>query len=104
MSVYVVTGASRGLGFEFVRQLSQDPSSLCIGLVRDKTATEKKVAAELGHRSNIHILKADLAKYASLKKAAADTASIVGGRGIDYLVTNNAIVPFFDAFKPIDKF
>ncbi|KAF1922279.1 putative short chain dehydrogenase [Didymella exigua CBS 183.55] len=101
MSVYVVTGVSRGIGFEFVKQLSEDPNNLFVGLVRDKAATEKKVAAELGDHSNVHILHADLTDYASLKQAAADTAEIVGERGIDYLIANGGIVPYFDGFGPI---
>ncbi|KAF2815384.1 putative short chain dehydrogenase [Mytilinidion resinicola] len=101
MSVYVITGVSKGIGFEFVKQISEDPKNLVVGLVRDKAATEKKVAAELGDRSNVHILHADLTSYASLKQAAADTAKIVGERGIDYLVANGAFLSLFDAYDPI---
>jgi NAD(P)-dependent dehydrogenase (short-subunit alcohol dehydrogenase family) len=101
MSVYVITGVSKGIGFEFLRQISEDQKNLVIGLVRDKAATEKKIAAELGDRPNVHILHADLTKYATLKQAAADTAEIVGERGIDYLVANGALVPYLDAYGPI---
>lgn len=129
MSVYVITGVSKGIGvslfysptacslvlyeyltvltkqFEFLRQISedqdQDQKNLVIGLVRDKATTEKKIAAELGNRPNIHILHADLTKYASLKQAAADTAEIIGERGIDYLVANGALVPYLDNYDPI---
>ncbi|TVY83399.1 putative oxidoreductase [Lachnellula suecica] len=101
MSVYVVTGVSKGIGFEFVKQISEDPKNLVVGLVRDKTGTEKKVAAELGDRSNVHILYANLDNYASLKQAAADTTKIVGERGIDYLVANGAFMSHFDAFDPV---
>lgn len=79
----------------------EDPKNLVVGLVRDKAATEKKVAAELGDRYNVHILHADLNSYASLKQAAADTAKIVGERGIDYLVANGAFSSLFDAYDPI---
>ncbi|KAH8716743.1 putative short chain dehydrogenase [Phaeosphaeriaceae sp. PMI808] len=101
MSVYVITGVSRGIGFEFVKQLSEDSNNLIIGLVRDKATTEKKVAEHLSGRSNIHILHADLTNNASLKQAAADTTKIVGDRGIDYLIANGGIVPYFDGFTPI---
>ncbi|KAF2129904.1 putative short chain dehydrogenase [Dothidotthia symphoricarpi CBS 119687] len=101
MSVYVITGVSKGIGFELVKQISEDPKNLVIGLVRDKAATEKKVAAELGDHSNIHILHGDLTNYSSLKQAAADTATIVGERGIDYLVANGAFLPQFEAYGPI---
>ncbi|RYP17380.1 hypothetical protein DL765_004580 [Monosporascus sp. GIB2] len=101
MCVYVITGVSKGIGFELVKQISEDAKNLVVGLVRDKAATEKKVAAEMGDRSNVHILHADLTNYASLKQAAADTAKIVGERGIDYLVANGAFLSHFDAYDPI---
>jgi len=84
-----------------VKQISEDPNNLVVGLVRDKAATMKKMAAELSDRSNVHILHGDLTSHASLKLAAADTAKIVGERGIDYLVANGAFPSLFDAFDPI---
>lgn len=87
--------------FEFLRQFSEDSNNLVLGLVRDKAGTEKKVATELGSRPNVHILHADLTKYASLKQAAADTAQIVGERGVDYLIANGGVVPLFDVYGPI---
>ncbi|XXH01302.1 hypothetical protein Hte_007658 [Hypoxylon texense] len=97
MSSYVVSGASRGIGFEFLRQLSADPAAIVIGLVRDKASTEKKVAAEIG-RSNIHILHGDLVDYESLKKAAEDTSKITGGK-LDYLIANAAFLTRYSGFK-----
>ncbi|CAI6266492.1 unnamed protein product [Periconia digitata] len=104
MSVYVVTGVSRGIGFEFMKQLSEDPNNLFVGLVRNKEETEKKVAAELGgNRTNIHIISADLASHASLKQAAIETERVVGDRGIDYLVANGAYLTEFDAYGPLSS-
>ncbi|KFY12545.1 hypothetical protein V492_03818 [Pseudogymnoascus sp. VKM F-4246] len=100
MSSYLVSGASRGLGFEFLRQLSENPANTVIGLVRNKEETEAKVAAEL-HRSNIHIIHGDLTDYESLKKAAEDTAKITGG-GLDYLIGNAGIVTQWARFDSID--
>jgi hypothetical protein len=53
--------------FEFVRQLSSDSNNTVIGLVRDKSTTEKAVAEELAGRSNIHILQADITDYEAIK-------------------------------------
>lgn len=96
-----LTHLLKPIQFEFVKQLSEDPQNLVIGLVRDKTATEKKVAAELSDRTNVHVVYGDLSSHASLKQAAADSANIVGERGIDYLVANGAYLPLFDAYDPI---
>lgn len=74
---------------------------MVIGLVRDKAATEKKIESELGTRPNVHILHADLTKYATLKQAVVNTAEIVGDRGVDYLVANGALVSSFDQYDNI---
>ncbi|KAI0879967.1 putative short chain dehydrogenase [Annulohypoxylon maeteangense] len=102
MAVYVITGVSKGLGYEFLRQISGEPGNTVVGIVRDKATTVKKISedAELKARTNIHILKADVTSYDDLKQAAADTAKITGG-SIDYLVANAGRVSQFDPYDPI---
>ncbi|KAK4234446.1 hypothetical protein C8A03DRAFT_47221 [Achaetomium macrosporum] len=100
MSSYVITGVSGVLGFEFLRQISQDPSNTVIGLVRDKASTEKKVSEQLSGRSNIHILQADLTDYEAMQRAVADTAKITGGT-LDHLIANAAYVSTWDSYDPI---
>ncbi|KAI0484697.1 hypothetical protein GGR56DRAFT_680336 [Xylariaceae sp. FL0804] len=102
MPSYLITGVSRGLGWEFLRQISQDPSNTAIGTVRDKTTTDRKVSEELSARSNIHILQADITDYDALKKAAVDTAAITGG-SLDYLVVNAAYISYFDEFANLGE-
>ncbi|KAK0507094.1 hypothetical protein JMJ35_010552 [Cladonia borealis] len=103
MSVYVISGVSSGIGYGFLKSISEDPQNLVVGIVRNKAATEQKVATELGKRSNVHIVHGDFTNYASLKQAAADTAKIVGERGIDYLVANAGFPAQFDAYSPIGE-
>ncbi|KAK5654588.1 hypothetical protein OQA88_7217 [Cercophora sp. LCS_1] len=102
MSSYVITGVSKGLGYEFLRQYSSVPENTVVGLVRNKAATEQKVSedADLKNRTNIHIVEADISDYNTLKAAAAETAKITGG-SLDYLIANAAYVTGFDAFDPI---
>ncbi|RYP71766.1 hypothetical protein DL771_004578 [Monosporascus sp. 5C6A] len=101
MPKYLVTGASRGIGFEFIRQLSELPDSVVIGIVRDKVATEKRVLSEL-KRTNIHILEGDLLSYESLKKAAEDTAKITGG-SLDYIIANAGLVSSYSEYSDVDE-
>ncbi|KIA75404.1 hypothetical protein HK57_00123 [Aspergillus ustus] len=100
MPSYLITGASRGLGFEFLRQLSADPANLVIGLVRNKSATEEKVAQELSGR-NIHLVEGELDSYASLKKAAEDVAQLTSS--LDYLIANGAVVSDWSAWDGLSK-
>ncbi|KAL2130279.1 hypothetical protein VTI74DRAFT_6673 [Chaetomium olivicolor] len=100
MSSYVITGVSGVLGFEFLRQISQDPGNTVIGLVRDKPRTDKKISELLGGRSNIHILQADLTDYNAIQSAVAATAKITGGT-LDYLIANAARLSHWDLYDPI---
>ncbi|KAH9883691.1 putative short chain dehydrogenase [Xylariomycetidae sp. FL2044] len=102
MAVYVITGVGKGIGFELTKQISEDPNNIVVGLVRDKATVEKKVAAQLGSRPNVHILYGDLVNYDSLKQAAAEATKIVGERGVDYLVACGGFQSTaFDSFAPI---
>ncbi|KAI9154970.1 Short chain dehydrogenase virK [Paramyrothecium foliicola] len=94
MSSYLITGVSRGLG------LSEDPKNVVIGIVRDKAATEKKVAQELEGRTNISILEADITDYNALK-GTVDAVSAITGGSLDYLVANAGYVSRWDAYDPI---
>ncbi|KAK8113372.1 short chain dehydrogenase, partial [Apiospora sp. TS-2023a] len=96
--------------FGFLRHSSEDSTNLVIGLVRDKAAPERKVAAELGGRPNVHILHGDLTNYASLKQGPADAADIVAHDVVSsrcgtlaYLIANRAAVAQLDAYDPIGK-
>ncbi|KAL2151661.1 hypothetical protein VTH82DRAFT_6759 [Thermothelomyces myriococcoides] len=102
MPSYLITGISRGIGYEFLRQCSSNPNDTVIGIVRDKVRTLEKISKDpdLKGRGNIHILQADLVDYASLKAAAKETANITGG-SLDYLIANAALVSQFDAYDPI---
>ncbi|KAK8064404.1 short chain dehydrogenase (AtsC) [Apiospora phragmitis] len=102
MPSYVITGVSRGLGYEFLRQLSSDPNDIVIGTVRDKAATLKKMSADadLKDRSNIHLFEVEMTNYEALKRAAEDAAKITGG-SLDYLIANAAYVSQFDGYDSI---
>ncbi|KAI0191076.1 NAD(P)-binding protein [Astrocystis sublimbata] len=100
MPSFVITGVSRSLGFEFLRQYSAKPENAVIGIVRDKASTDKKVSEELGDRSNIHIIEADITKYDDLKRAADVAGKINGGR-LNYLIANAGYVSQFDAYDGI---
>jgi len=89
MPTYAVTGASRGIGLEFVRQLSEQTENLVFALVRsEKTATR---ISELG-RSNVRILEADVTNYEALKVAADEVSKVTGGK-LDMLINNAGLIP-----------
>ncbi|KAH8693986.1 short-chain dehydrogenase [Talaromyces proteolyticus] len=101
MSTYLITGVSRGIGFAFLRHISADPNNTVIGLVRDKTTTEKKVREELD-RPNIHIIQADLTDLDSLKKSVDQVSPLVNG-SIDYLIANAGYMSLWSAYHPLSS-
>ncbi|KAE8384939.1 hypothetical protein BDV23DRAFT_176641 [Aspergillus alliaceus] len=98
MPNYVIAEASR---WEFLSQLSKEPNNTVIELVRDKTATEKRVSEELRGQSNVRLAQAG---YSSLQPIPscqnADTTQFTGS-GLDYLIANAGLMPQFDAYDPI---
>ncbi|GAW22630.1 hypothetical protein ANO14919_121720 [Xylariales sp. No.14919] len=88
MPTYLVTGASRGLGYAFVKTLASNPSNTVIGLARDKKATEGRLHAD--GIQNVHVLSADITEKAALKLAAEEARRILGTKGLDVLINNAA--------------
>ncbi|KAI6785466.1 uncharacterized protein J7T54_007109 [Emericellopsis cladophorae] len=100
MSSYVVTGVARGLGWEFLKQISAHADNSVIGIVRNKAATDARVKAELPDRNNIHILEADITDYQALKAATDKIAELTQG-ALDYIIANAAVYTDYDAFAAI---
>ncbi|KAE9963721.1 hypothetical protein EG328_011113 [Venturia inaequalis] len=89
MPSYLVTGASRGLGYAFIKKLASDPSNTVIGLVRNKEATLTRLQKD--NISSIHILQADIEDSPALQTAASQVSKITGG-SLDVLINNAAYV------------
>ncbi|RSL51882.1 hypothetical protein CEP54_011183 [Fusarium duplospermum] len=100
MASYLVTGASRGLGFEFLRQLSDKSDNIVIGLVRNKQATIEKIERDLSARKNVHIIQADINDYEALKASVDETSKITGGK-LDYIIANAGLVSPWSAYDPL---
>lgn len=87
MPTYVVVGASRGLGYEWLRHLSADKANVVIGLARTPTSVDAKLAAD--SITNVHVLQADMVDHESLTTAANEIAKLTNS-SVDYLITNGA--------------
>lgn len=87
MGVYCISGANRGLGLEFVRQLASRGDDLIIATVRnaDTDLTDlKKVASP-----TTHILICDVGSLGSMRTFANEAARLLSGqnRKIDFLLS-----------------
>ncbi|KAH8923611.1 NAD(P)-binding protein [Atractiella rhizophila] len=102
--VFVITGTARGMGLEWVVQLSKNPSNTVFALAR-KPSSE---LVSLGFKSpNVHVVVGDISDATSIKAAVAEVASKT--ERVDVLINNAAIrteggkpTPFIEL--PIEQF
>jgi len=84
----VITGASRGLGLEWVRQLSQDPKNFIIAAVRNPdNATLLKPLLS----SRVVSIQGDVADIDSFPAVVKKITEIGGGR-VDLLINNAGVM------------
>ncbi|RAH41255.1 NAD(P)-binding protein [Aspergillus brunneoviolaceus CBS 621.78] len=98
MPSYLITGASRGLGYTWLKHLSSNPQNTVVGLVRDKSSTHTHLLAD--RLTNAHLVCADITDPKALQTAAEQVGAITGG-GLDVLINNAAILTPTSAFTPI---
>ncbi|KAH8697441.1 hypothetical protein BGW36DRAFT_378708 [Talaromyces proteolyticus] len=86
--VVVVTGASRGLGLEWVQQLNQDPKNYVIAVVRNP---EKATQLKALQGQNIAIVKGDVSDFDSFPNVAKEISKVAGGK-VDVLINNAGVM------------
>ncbi|KAH9907670.1 short-chain dehydrogenases/reductase [Epithele typhae] len=102
MSSYVVLGASRGIGLEFVNTLSKNADNKVFAVVRTpESATLLHSLAST--RSNVFTVKGDLDFVDSLKAAATEVASHTSGK-LDVLILNGARMHAQYSAMTLDKY
>jgi NAD(P)-dependent dehydrogenase (short-subunit alcohol dehydrogenase family) len=84
-----------------VQYLAKDPANTVVGIVRDKAAADKSVAAD--GLKNVTMVQAEIANYKSLLKARDEVAAITGG-SLDYLINNAAFIDRSSMGKALDEF
>ncbi|SCU94859.1 LADA_0G11870g1_1 [Lachancea dasiensis] len=91
---YFVSGANRGIGFSFVKELSSDSTNTVIATARNvETAAELKSWADA--HSNVKLVQLDVASAESVQ-AAAKTTQEITPKGIDVLISNAGIAKSSD--------
>lgn len=88
MPSYVVTGASKGLGRELVRQLAaQSPSNTVLAIVRSNDASSPLSVLAKAH-PNIHIITGNVTDPQSILAAAQEASTILDGK-LDVFIHNS---------------
>ncbi|KAI5239963.1 NAD(P)-binding protein [Aureobasidium subglaciale] len=94
MPIYVLTGANRGLGLEFVRQLSANSNNKIIAAVRSLSNDLTDLKALNNTNNNIHILECDTGdenSITSFVQACSKLLDDEGQKKIDFLLNNSGI-------------
>ncbi|TVY34157.1 putative oxidoreductase [Lachnellula occidentalis] len=102
MPSYLITGASRGIGFALLEQLSENADNVVLTIVRNKAATESKIAAELPGRKNIFVLQGDLTNVDSIQNAFNETKKILGD-SLDVLIANAGYISDYSGFQSLTE-
>lgn len=91
--------ASRGIGLEITKQLISNPSNIVIASCRNpETAKDLSALKTNKPGGQLHIIKLDVIAEETIKDAAAGASSILGDKGLDYLLNNAGVVS--DCTKP----
>ncbi|KAH8809284.1 hypothetical protein F5884DRAFT_858783 [Xylogone sp. PMI_703] len=102
MPTWVITGAARGIGYEFVRTLAQDRANLVIALVLGKIEVEKKL---VNHGvEGVHVIEADVTDRQALLKAADLSDGITQGKGVDFFISNAGLIAKPTSFRTLEDY
>lgn len=91
MPTYAITGANRGLGLEFVNQLSQNSSNTILATTRSLSSDLSSLQAIAGENKNFHILECDTGNESSIKSFSTEAAKVLQGSKIDFLLNNAGV-------------
>ncbi|PYH91856.1 putative short-chain dehydrogenase [Aspergillus ellipticus CBS 707.79] len=89
MSSYAITGASKGIGLEFARQLAANPANTVLAIVRNPESRD--ISSFVSAHPNVHAIKGDVTDPKSILEAASAAAAITGGT-LDVLIHNSNAV------------
>jgi len=89
MPVYCITGANRGLGLEFVRQLAKSPDNTIIATTRSMSNDLSDLKAVSSKTT--HILECNTADLTSIQSFASETKKTLNGAQIDFLLNNAGV-------------
>lgn len=89
MPVYCITGANRGLGLEFVRQIGQDSSNTVVAAIRSSSTDTSDLQAIAS--KNTHILVCNTSDSNSISSFASELGKTLSGEKIDILINNAGV-------------
>ncbi|EIW59784.1 NAD-P-binding protein [Trametes versicolor FP-101664 SS1] len=99
---WLITGTSRGIGLELTRQLLEDPANFIVATCRTPAKATALEVLKTTAKGTLHIVKLDVDDIEGIKQSVNDVASLLGERGLDYLVNNAAVNQKIDTAFTMD--
>jgi NAD(P)-dependent dehydrogenase (short-subunit alcohol dehydrogenase family) len=98
-TTWLVTGANRGIGLEYVTQILKQENTHVIATARTPDKADELKQLQDKHKDRLQLVKLDLADESSIK-AAAEHLKQSGLNSLDYLVNNAGIL---GDFVPVEE-
>ncbi|KAH7635586.1 hypothetical protein B0T09DRAFT_298272 [Sordaria sp. MPI-SDFR-AT-0083] len=98
MASFLITGASRGLGLAFVKELASRKSSEVSKIFAGARNNVAALQELFQNDPRVHFVKLDVSNQESVKEAAAEVEKQLEGKGLDVLI-NNAAICHYDMQK-----
>lgn len=95
MSSILITGGSRGIGFELARQFSELPETTFSKILVTTRSNPPQQLVELiaAQKGRIVEVRAEITTEQGTKELAAKVDEILGDKGLDILVNNAGVCP-----------
>ncbi len=91
-SLSLTARCSRGIGLELTRQLLESPANFIIATARDPTKATALQGLKETARGTLRVIQLDVDDEHGIERSYDEVVSILGDRGLDYLVNNAAVV------------
>ncbi|KAH7885452.1 NAD(P)-binding protein [Phlebopus sp. FC_14] len=93
MPTWLITGASRGLGLGYVQQLITSVDNTVFAACRNPESAQKLRSLSQSHskKGTLFIIQLDVTDEASIFTAQREVDTILGQRGLDYLINNAGV-------------
>ncbi|KAL1948593.1 hypothetical protein VTO73DRAFT_10399 [Trametes versicolor] len=98
LTTWLVTGASRGIGLELVRQLLESPANLVVAACRTPETATTLGELNATAKGILHTVKLDVSDSDNVQASAKELEPILGETGLDYLINNAGIAEGGNAF------
>ncbi|OSD04963.1 NAD-P-binding protein [Trametes coccinea BRFM310] len=97
-TTWLVTGASRGIGLELVRQLLSSSEHIVVAACRNPEKATVLKDFKDSSKGRLHIVRLDVSDFDSIRASVKHLESALGELGLDYLINNAGILTQDTAF------